>query len=68
MLGYYEHVIELPMSFFGSRKIGEIISRFMDASKIRDAVSGATLTLMIDSIMVVAGASVLYLQNSTLFL
>ncbi len=67
MLGYYEHVIELPMSFFGSRKIGEIISRFMDASKIRDAVSGATLTLMIDSIMAVAGASVLYLQNSTLF-
>jgi ATP-binding cassette subfamily B protein len=47
-------VIKLPMSFFGSRKI-------------RDAVSGVTLTLMIDSIMALAGASILYLQNTMLF-
>src|SRR3712207_4277661 len=31
MLGYYEHVVNLPMNFFGTRKIGEIISRFNDA-------------------------------------
>ena len=38
LLGYYNHVIDLPMNFFGTRKVGEIISRFNDASKIeRDA-------------------------------
>lgn len=40
LLGYYRHVLELPMKFFGSRKVGEIVSRFNDASKVRDAISG----------------------------
>ncbi|PYG86630.1 ATP-binding cassette subfamily B protein [Ruminiclostridium sufflavum DSM 19573] len=68
ILGYYQHVLGLPMNFFGTRKVGEIISRFMDASKVRDAISGATLTIMIDTLMAVAGAIILYTQNSMLFL
>ncbi len=67
LLGYYRHVIELPMNFFGTRKVGEIISRFNDAGKVRDAISGATLTIMIDTLMAVAGAIILYLQNPKLF-
>lgn len=67
ILGYYQHVLGLPMKFFGTRKVGEIISRFMDASKVRDAISGATLTIMIDTLMAVAGAIILYTQNSMLF-
>ena len=67
LLGYYNHVIDLPMNFFGTRKVGEIISRFNDASKIRDAISSATLTLMIDTLMAVVGGVILYMQSSTLF-
>ncbi len=67
LLGYYNHVIELPMNFFGTRKVGEIISRFNDASKVRDAISGATLTIMIDTLMAIAGGIILYMQNSTMF-
>lgn len=67
LLGYYRHVIELPMNFFGTRKVGEIISRFNDAGKVRDAISGATLTIMIDTIMAVVGAIILYMQNGKLF-
>ncbi|SHK10122.1 ATP-binding cassette, subfamily B [Clostridium cavendishii DSM 21758] len=67
MLGYYDHVINLPMNFFGTREVGEIISRFNDASKIRDAISGATLTMMIDTFMVIIGGIILYNQNYTLF-
>lgn len=67
ILGYYQHVLSLPMNFFGTRRIGEIVSRFMDASKIRDAISGATLTIMIDTLMAIVGGIVLYIQNSTLF-
>ena len=44
-LGYYKHLLELPMNFFGTRKTGELMSRFSDASNIRDAVSTATLTI-----------------------
>lgn len=68
MLEYYKHVLKLPMRFFGSRKVGEIISRFMDASRIREAISGATLTLMIDSVMAAAGGIILYILNPVLFL
>lgn len=67
LLGYYKHVLKLPMNFFGTRKIGEIISRFTDAGKVRDAISGATLTIMIDTLMAVAGAIILYVQNEKLF-
>ena len=56
------------MNFFGTRKVGEIISRFMDASKIRDAISGATLTIMIDTIMAAVGGIILFMQNGYLFL
>lgn len=67
ILGYYEHVLGLPMNFFGTRKVGEIVSRFTDASKIRDAISSATLTIMIDSLMAIVGGAVLFAQNRTLF-
>ena len=67
LLGYYRHVLELPMSFFGTRKVGEIVSRFNDAGKVRDAISGATLTIMIDTLMAVAGAIILYMQNGKMF-
>jgi len=67
MLGYYEHVINLPMNFFGTRKVGEIVSRFNDATKIREAISGATLTIMIDTLMAIAGAFILFTQNHILF-
>ncbi|OAB40667.1 bacteriocin ABC transporter ATP-binding protein [Paenibacillus macquariensis subsp. defensor] len=67
ILGYYHHVLKLPMNFFGTRKTGEIISRLLDASKVRDAISSATLTIMIDTIMMVVGGVILYTQSSLLF-
>lgn len=67
ILGYYRHVLKLPMNFFGNRKVGEIVSRFNDASKVRDAISSATLTIMIDTLMAVIGGIILYMQNSSLF-
>src|SRR5699024_7380924 len=67
ILDYYKHVLQLPMNFFSTRKVGEIVSRFMDASKIRDAISGATLTIMIDTGMVLAGGIILFVQSRLLF-
>ncbi|MEE3470573.1 MAG: peptidase domain-containing ABC transporter [Butyrivibrio hungatei] len=68
LLGYYDHVLKLPMNFFGTRRVGEIISRFQDASSIRNAISNATLTMMIDSIMAVVGAVILCCKSPILFL
>jgi len=67
LLSYYRHVLSLPMNFFGTRKVGEIIARFNDATHVRDAISSATLTIMIDTLMVIAGAVILFNQNAYMF-
>lgn len=67
MLGYYDHIINLPMDFFHTRTIGEVISRLDDAYKIRNAISGATLTVMIDGFMAIIGGITLYVESSFLF-
>lgn len=67
MLGFYRHALDLPMTFFGTRKVGEIVSRFTDASKVRSAISGAALTICVDTLMAVGGGVVLYYQSALLF-
>jgi len=67
MLEYYNHILNLPMFFFESRNEGEIISRLNDAYKIREAISGATLNIFMDSFMIIIGAIALYCQSSFLF-
>ncbi|MEI3337917.1 MAG: peptidase domain-containing ABC transporter [Clostridium sp.] len=68
LLGYFYHVIELPMDFFRTRKVGEIISRFNDGSKIRTALSSVLLTIMIDLVMAILGGIILYKQSNKLFM
>ncbi len=66
-LAYHNHIMGLPVSSISVRQTGEYLSRFSDASTIRQAISTATVTLLMDSIMVVACGVILYLQNSRLF-
>jgi len=66
-LSYYNHIVDLPASSLIMRQTGEYLSRFSDAAAIRQAISGATLTLLLDSIMVVACGGILFMQNQKLF-
>jgi len=68
MLGYYGHVTKLPLKFFPTRQIVEITSRFQDVGVIKDTVSGAALTIMLDSMMVIFGGIILYAINPTMFM
>ena len=68
ILAYIRHIFELPMSFFATRRTGEIISRFTDANSIIDALASTILSLFLDvSILILVGA-VLLAQNPNLFL
>ena len=67
-LGYYNHLIDLPTRFFGTRKTGELISRFSDTSNIRDALSTATLTIMLDTLMAIAAGIFLFTISYKLFI
>jgi ATP-binding cassette subfamily B protein len=63
---YTQHVLMLPMSFFEMRRVGEILSRVTDASKVREAISGVTLTALVDGILVVFSSIVLWMYDPRL--
>lgn len=68
ILSYIRHIFILPMSFFATRRTGEIISRFTDANSIIDALASTILSLFLDVSIVFIVGSVLVLQNIQLFL
>lgn len=65
---YFNHVLHLPMDFFTNRKTGEILSRLGDTSTIRQAISSTTLTVVLDSLMLVIGGFFLFVFGSSLLL
>lgn len=66
-LNFYNHMVDLPADFYGTRKTGELMSRFQNASEIREAVSTTTLTIMLDTIMAIACGIFLYAISPELF-
>lgn len=65
---YNRRLLRLPMRFFGARRRGEIVSRYSDAANIRNLLSEAALTIMIDTLMAIVGGFILYAQSRELFL
>ena len=67
ILPYIKHVLSLPISFFSSRRTGEITSRFGDANTIIDALASTILSIFLDVTIVMTLAVALILQNQSLF-
>lgn len=65
---YTRHVLRLPLAFFETRPSGDVLSRVQDASHIREAVSGSTLTTLVDGLLVVLLIGVLILFDLPLAL
>lgn len=67
ILSYIRHIFQLPMSFFSTRRTGEITSRFSDANSIIDALASTILSFFLDIAIVLITGLVLVLQNTNLF-
>lgn len=67
LLGFFRHTYKLPMEFFSTRKVGDILTRFSDAFTIKNILTSVTLSLFIDLFLAIASAVVLYFMNSILF-
>ena len=65
ILSYIKHVFQLPMSFFATRRTGEVVSRFTDANRIIDALASTLLSIFLDLSIVLS--VVLFSQNAHLF-
>jgi ATP-binding cassette, subfamily C, bacteriocin exporter len=48
ILGYYQHLLRLPQSFFDSMRTGEIISRISDAVKIRAFINEVSINFVLN--------------------
>ena len=67
ILSYIKHVFHLPMSFFATRRTGEIVSRFNDANSIIDALASTILSIFLDVSIIGIVSIVLFSQNINLF-
>src|SRR5437764_15289268 len=68
VLGYHRHLLGLPLTFFSTRRTGEILSRMNDAIKIRIAISATTLSIIVDAILVLTTAFLMAWINWSLTL
>ena len=57
---YYEQTLDLPMDFFSSRKTGEIISRYSDTQVVREVLADASVSLLLDTLMLFGGIYVMF--------
>ena len=68
LMGYYDHIIHLPHSFFGSRRVGDVLTRFQDAMTIKNVFTSVSISLVMDITLSVISAVVLWSINQSLFL
>lgn len=64
---YLSHIFNLPLSFFESRKSGEVLSRLGDLDKIKQTLSSAALSGVMDVVMLLVSGPILFSINSQLF-
>ena len=67
LMGYYNHIIRLPYNFFGTRKIGDIITRFQDAMTIKEIFTTVSISLVLDLALALISSLLLYNLNEKLF-
>jgi ATP-binding cassette, subfamily C, bacteriocin exporter len=53
ILGYYQHLLKLPQSFFDNMRTGEIISRIGDAVKIRVFINEVSVNFILNIFILV---------------
>jgi len=64
---YIAHIFKLPLSFFDTRRTGEIMTRLNDISKIRETLSGTVLALLFDCALIIIIGPILFSMSGMLF-
>ncbi|MFN8636087.1 MAG: peptidase domain-containing ABC transporter [Chloroflexota bacterium] len=62
ILGFVEHVLQLPYPFFQGRRSGDLLARLSSNTMIREALTGQTLSAVLDGGLVVVYLAVLAVQ------
>lgn len=60
ILGYYQHLLKLPQSFFDNMRTGEIISRIGDAVKIRVFVNDISINFILNIFILLVSFTLMF--------
>lgn len=60
ILGYYSHLLKLPLSFFDNMRTGEILSRIGDAVKIRLFINEVSVGLVLNILILVVSFIIMF--------
>lgn len=64
----FKHLIKLPLSYFGVRRVGDTVARVHELENIRNFLTGSTLTLVIDFFFTIIFFVVMFLYSKVLTL
>lgn len=67
LLSYYHHILHLPYSFYTTRRVGDIMTRFQDAMVIKNILTTVSVSLPLDTIMAIITSLFLMKINSSFF-
>ena len=68
MLGLLDHLMKLPLPFFQSRSVGDLLHRLHGSQQARDLLTSGALSAFVDSLFVVVFLAVLLHTHLTLAL
>ena len=63
---FFESLLYLPKSFFDNRRIGELVERMNDTSRIQSAIAGVIGELLKNFLLVIIGEIVLFIYSPLL--
>lgn len=59
----YQKMLHLPLSFFETHTTGEVLSRIDDISDVSGMLSGGLLTILLDGLIMISTAVLLFFMN-----
>jgi ABC-type bacteriocin transporter len=60
ILGYYQHLLKLPQTFFDNMRTGEIISRIGDAVKIRIFINDVSINFILNIFILIVSFTLMF--------
>jgi ATP-binding cassette, subfamily B, bacterial HlyB/CyaB len=63
MIGFIRHTFSLPLSYFDSRHVGDIISRIQENHKIQNFITGQSLGVLLDLMSVFVYATLMFVYS-----
>jgi subfamily B ATP-binding cassette protein HlyB/CyaB len=64
----YRHLLALPLAYFESRRVGDSVARVRELENIRNFITGAALTVVVDLAFTVVFLAVMYFYSPLLTL